>query len=69
MCCGKYKEELFRQDTINAALVKVHHQVKDRIEQGNLEKKKKDKNLDVKKLAEKTLYEALKEQEFIIKLR
>jgi hypothetical protein len=69
MCCGKYKEELFRQDTINAALVKVHHQVKAKIDWGNAEKKKGNKTINVKDECESTLYNALKETEFIVKLR
>lgn len=69
MCCGKYKEELFRQNTVNSALIKVHFKVKDAINDANNEKAKKKLNLDVKELAEKKLYKSLKEQEFVIKLR
>jgi hypothetical protein len=69
MCCGKYKEELFRQDTINAALVQVHHKVKAKIDWGNAEKKKGNKTIQVKDECESTLYNALKETEFLVKLR
>ena len=40
MCCGKYKEELFRQNTVNSALIKVHFEVKAAIDQGNDDKSK-----------------------------
>lgn len=73
MCCGKYKHELFRQDTVNQALIKVHNQVMGRIRDVDKRKKEakkdEDKKLNKKKEAERELYSALKEQEFIIKLR
>jgi hypothetical protein len=73
MCCGKYKHELFRQDTVNQSLIKVHNQVMARIR--DVDKKKKeaktdeDKKMNKRKEAERELYSALKEWEFIIKLR
>ena len=75
MCCGKYKHELFRQDTVNQALIKVHNQVMHKIKQVDKEKKEKKKKkkgeqeVDKKTAAQRELYKALKEQEFIIKLR
>ena len=65
MCCGKYKHELFRQDTVNQALIKVHNQVMGRIR--DVDKKKKeaktdeDKKMNKRKEAERELYSALKE--------
>lgn len=72
MCCGKYKYELFRQNTVNSALIQVHKRVMNTLAQKRLEKKlqkNQGKAVDVKKEAEEDLYKALKEQEFAIKLR
>lgn len=33
MCCGKYKHELYRQDVVNQALIKVHKEVTQRIQE------------------------------------
>jgi hypothetical protein len=69
MCCGKYKYELFRQNTVNTALIKVHHRVQNTITRKKQEQKTKKEKIDVKYEAEKELYAALKEQEFAIKIR
>lgn len=66
MCCGNYKNELFRQNTINKTLVSVHNRV---MAKYRTCKKEKNPELNPKKEAEAELYRCLDEQEFIIKLR
>ena len=60
MCCGKYKNELYRQNTVNKSLIEVSKMVLQKIEEQNKKKKNlpkaERKNIDVKKEAEKELY-------------
>ena len=48
MCCGKYKNELYRQNTVNKALIEVSSCVLDKIEKTN-KLKKETKNKKLKK--------------------
>ena len=64
MCCGKYKEELFRQNMVNTSLIKVHKQT--------MSKKKELEEAHAKDIKSELVHELvkfLKQQEFMIKLR
>ena len=68
MCCGKYKDELYRMDVVNRGMNEVHSDCMKTYAQKTQERKK-DRKVEVKKEIKKKLYLSLGEQEFLIKLR
>jgi len=68
MCCGKFKFELYRQDTVNRALMKVHQQCMI-VKEIKSKQAKTNKKINLASSINEKLNEQLKEHEFLIKLR